>query len=416
MEIEIIGAILGSAVISTLVSSLFSHFINRKNNTLQHITEERKIWREKIRKISEDLENVKFKDKKINQLLVQLEVNINSYGKVLEDDYEKDSHIWREIEELKRIDKKKEFNVHKELLIYYLSLMLKEDWERSKQEVKGYSRTLKEIFIIIFTNCILGIWYLWDFDYGLDDKFDILMNIIVVSSAIYIIFRYYCDLDIWKMIKNNRFSKTYVIRIIISYIELIVFVVVAWGLLWYFLSKNCSQFYLRNLFSCGICVGEAIFVYLNWVNSLGKKAQLARTVINARQEFLIENRLNEYDKDIKKIYKYITKHSQDPEKLKSAVIVLKNLISEYEMELYDRKRMLKKEKKSKKRVKQINRIQGKIKEVKELADEVNQSYKEGIINKIISWFKTMHALKLISKMFIKMKMFFWNEPGKMPFI
>lgn len=64
--------------------------------------------------------------------VLYLEVNINSYGKVLEDDYEKDSHIWREIEELKRIDKKKEFNVHKELLIYYLSLMLKEDWERSK--------------------------------------------------------------------------------------------------------------------------------------------------------------------------------------------------------------------------------------------------------------------------------------------
>ncbi len=46
---EIISVILGSAVISAFVSSLFSYFTNRKNNTLRHITEERKTWREKIR-------------------------------------------------------------------------------------------------------------------------------------------------------------------------------------------------------------------------------------------------------------------------------------------------------------------------------------------------------------------------------
>lgn len=43
MEIEVISAILGSAVVSTFISSLFSHFTNRKNNALQHITEERKV-------------------------------------------------------------------------------------------------------------------------------------------------------------------------------------------------------------------------------------------------------------------------------------------------------------------------------------------------------------------------------------
>lgn len=285
---EIISILLGSAVISAFVSSLFSYFADRKNNTLRHITKERKLWREKIRKISEDLEKVKFGDKKINQLLVQLEVNINSYGRVMEDDYEKDSHIWGEIEELKRINKKKKFNVHKELLIYYLSLMLKEDWERSKQEVKGYSRTLIEIIVIPIINCILGVCYSYKLDNEFKGLIDIWINTTVITLTIYVLLRYLLGMGTWKMVYKNRIKKSYVCKLVVSYILLVLIAGIVSMFLFGLLQFICPGFILFNLFLWAVCVGEFIVVYINWIDIMGKKARLARAVINARHEFLGE--------------------------------------------------------------------------------------------------------------------------------
>lgn len=269
---------------------------------------------------------------------MQLEVNINSYGKVLEDDYEKDSHIWREIEEIKKIKDEGEFYLHKELLIYYLSLMLKEDWERSKQEVKGYSRTLIEVILIPIMNCIMGVYYAYKLDSGFKDVIDILMITIIVTFAIYTIYRFCCNMRMWKMVKNSRINKTYVIRILISYTEMVVIAVIVWGGLWLILSIYCSELYWLNLFSCGVVVGEVIFVYLNWVDFIGEKVRLARIVINVRQEFLGKKRLEQYENNLKEMYDYITENKLSLEEAKSIRKLFKKLKVEYKTELNDRKK------------------------------------------------------------------------------
>lgn len=381
MEIEVISAILGSAVVSTFISSLFSHFINRKNNALQHITEERRTWREKIRKISEDIEKVKFGDKKIDQLLVKLEVNINSYGKALEDDYEKDSHIWREIEELKRIDKKKEFNVHKELLIYYLSLMLKEDWERSKQEVKGYSRTLIEVIIIPIINCIIGVCYSYKLDNEFEGLIDMLINIIIVTLIIYVFLRYLLGNGTWKIVDKNRIKKSYSYKLAISYVLLTLLMSITSMFLFGLLEVFYPQFLLLNLFLWAICVGEFIVVYLDWTDIILKKARLAATVINVQHEFLGEVQLEQYENDIKELYKYMVNKNMCSAEIKSAHKIFKKLKVEYITELNNRKKMLKKGRTDLKKIKEYNQMHKKIQELNEIADNVKNFTKKAQIYK-----------------------------------
>lgn len=342
MEKEVISAILGSAVVSTFISSLFSHFTNRKNNALQHITEERRTWREKIRKISEDLEAVEFRDKKINQLLVQLEVNINSYGKTLENNYEKDSHIWREIEEIKKIKNEEEFNLHKELLIYYLSLMLKEDWERSKQEVKGYSRTLIEVIIIPIINCIIGVCYSYKLDNEFEGLVDILINIIIVTLIIYVFLRYLLGMGTWKMVDKNHIKKSYSYKLAISYVLLTLLMSITSMFLFGLLDFLYPKFLLLNLFLWAICVGEFIVVYLDWTDIILKKVRLAETVINVRHEFLGEVQLEQYENDIKELYNYMVNNNLCSTEIKSVHKIFKKLKVEYKAELNDRKKMLKK--------------------------------------------------------------------------
>ena len=78
-----ISILLGSAVVSTIITTIFNQYNNRKNNTLKYITEERKKWRDTIRLISEKIQACEFSgqdEKNIEKYLVELELNINSCG------------------------------------------------------------------------------------------------------------------------------------------------------------------------------------------------------------------------------------------------------------------------------------------------------------------------------------------------
>lgn len=55
--------------------------------------------------------------------------------------YEQDGHIWESIKKLREVEDEEEFNKQKRLLISYLSLLLKEDWERSKNEIRGIDKS-----------------------------------------------------------------------------------------------------------------------------------------------------------------------------------------------------------------------------------------------------------------------------------
>lgn len=130
-----INTILTSTIIAAMITSIFSFVRENKNNKLQYITLERQKWREEIREISEMLEGAN-KDN-VRMVLVKLKSRINAYGYRQEENYLSDGHIWRQI---LLLDKSKEledieFAREKERLIIYLSLLLKYDWERTKNEV-----------------------------------------------------------------------------------------------------------------------------------------------------------------------------------------------------------------------------------------------------------------------------------------
>lgn len=158
-----ISILLGSAVVSTIIITIFNQYNNRKNNTLKYITEERKKWRETIRSISEKIQTCEFHgqdEKNIEKYLVELELNINSCGWGSENDIKEDAYIWDEINQIRRVENEDYFKKHKELLIYYISIMLKEDWDRSKNEVNGYSQVFVEILTLIFVNSAVCCLYL----------------------------------------------------------------------------------------------------------------------------------------------------------------------------------------------------------------------------------------------------------------
>lgn len=150
-----ISVLLGSAVVSTIITTVFNQYNNRKSNSLEYITKERKVWRDKIRSIAEKIYECEFEgrgEKDIEKYLVELELNINSYGRGNVGSAREDAYIWNEIDEIRTVDSLEYFNKHKELLIYYISLMIKEDWDRSKNEVAGFSQMFIDIMKILLIN------------------------------------------------------------------------------------------------------------------------------------------------------------------------------------------------------------------------------------------------------------------------
>lgn len=121
-----------------------------------YITNERKAWRSDIRRIAEEIEAATgYED--IRKPLVELKVRINAYGKNT-DDVKKDSHIWKVIERLQK--QNDDFDEAKQLLILYLSTLLKMDWERSKEEIKGNTYKIVLYFVTLATEIVYCYIYL----------------------------------------------------------------------------------------------------------------------------------------------------------------------------------------------------------------------------------------------------------------
>lgn len=146
--------ILSSALIAAIVTGIVMYITSQKNNRLQYITGERKLWRDRIRKIAVDLEGSSYK-KTVN-ILTELEMNINAYGNYSTvEDYFLDGHIWKEIKEIK--DKKisgNELHIRQQKIVEYLAALLKYDWERSKKEIRGDYMQCISIFMYIIAGII----------------------------------------------------------------------------------------------------------------------------------------------------------------------------------------------------------------------------------------------------------------------
>lgn len=125
-----VWASLLSGVVGAGLSAVLVFIHNNKKNQLDYITSERAEWRKELKKIVLDIHDVKKRKKAIKKL----ETRLNPYGqkkdyKNTNEYYKCDGHIWDILESpTEKIDYEK--------LVLCIELLLKHDWERSKQETK----------------------------------------------------------------------------------------------------------------------------------------------------------------------------------------------------------------------------------------------------------------------------------------
>lgn len=153
---------LSSGAIVALITAFFTYIQNRKSNSINYITSERKLWRDKIKTLAEDIQKCRYhgeNDEDIQIYLVRLQMNINTYGRLAKNDYIHDSHIWEIMDKLQTAASEEEFESDKKLLLYYISFMLKEDWERSKREIRGYSYKIRSAVAYIVITIIWAVCY-----------------------------------------------------------------------------------------------------------------------------------------------------------------------------------------------------------------------------------------------------------------
>ena len=165
--VKTLSLFLGPAIVAALITGLFSLILSRRSARIDNITQERSKWRNKIREICADIQIVD--TERLFQTLQQLKLHINAYGYPFNIKAMKfgavnilsDSHIWTIIfrieNEIKLKGKKGnkpetvENNLKQEcdLLVNYLSLLLKYDWERTKNELnKSIYTILGWIFML----------------------------------------------------------------------------------------------------------------------------------------------------------------------------------------------------------------------------------------------------------------------------
>lgn len=206
-SMDSIIAILGSSTFVGIITLMLNWAQNRKKNSLSYITEERKLWREKIREIAANISKCKYNgenENNIEQYLNQLEMNINPYGRTLPFDYLQDGHIWNTINEINESDSEEGFEQNKKLLLSYLSLMLKEDWERTKREVKGYSNAVFYIAIIGLMGIAYSFFYMYILKLDNMEMF-VLMQVIIISPIF--LTKSLCIDELNNLIKNDNRGK-----------------------------------------------------------------------------------------------------------------------------------------------------------------------------------------------------------------
>ncbi|MEG3311101.1 hypothetical protein [Streptococcus sp. SS-4456] len=129
MTIENIIALLSAFGVGTIFSAVLVFVNNSKKNKLDYITKERSEWRKELKLIAKDLASEENK----KEAILKLKTHINPYGKRMDFKNNKvyfmrEGHIWDLIEET-------EDNINYEKLSLFIELLLKYNWERSKQEI-----------------------------------------------------------------------------------------------------------------------------------------------------------------------------------------------------------------------------------------------------------------------------------------
>lgn len=148
LTIEQIVSIINAIGLSAIVSAIITFVQNNKKNNLDFVTKERSEWRKKLKEILSELRD----DTKKESAIIKLKSGINPYGKNMSNKnikpyYMKEGHIWDLLDGGEEVDFDR--------LAFYIELLLKFDWERSKREVsfnpiKVINRVLN--FLLFFSS------------------------------------------------------------------------------------------------------------------------------------------------------------------------------------------------------------------------------------------------------------------------
>lgn len=134
--VQIITLVLSSSLLSSFITALMTKHNNDKNIKIKTITDERKIWRDKIRDLTKEVNNRYYQNNfhDILYIICEFETRLNPKDK--ED--RKILNILYLLSELQTDNTVliNEFNKR-------VSFLLKHDWERVKNEVKLFSKKVK---------------------------------------------------------------------------------------------------------------------------------------------------------------------------------------------------------------------------------------------------------------------------------
>lgn len=227
METSQIITLISGAGIGAVLSAFLVFINNSKKNKLDFVTKERSEWRREIKSIIVDLLSGNNRNSAINRLKTQL----NPYGRNIEENnyefYMNDGHIWKLLDNFDYSSK----NVI--ILAKYLELLLKYDWERSKNEVIFDYQTLIiklfRFFLLLFTiysfltlsldnypipkDCIL-----------LRDVLRILLVLVIFPAIIFLIIKQQEYVEILIKNKSVRNKKNNILLYVSIYFPLIWFI------------------------------------------------------------------------------------------------------------------------------------------------------------------------------------------------
>lgn len=232
MEVGQIITLLSGAGIGAVLSAFLVFINNSKKNKLDFVTKERSEWRREIKSIIVDLLSGNNRNSAINRLKTQL----NPYGRNIEENnyefYMNDGHIWKLLDNFDYSSK----NVI--ILAKYLELLLKYDWERSKNEVIFDYQTLIiklfRFFLLLFTIYSFLTLSLDNFPIPKDcillrDVLRILLVLVIFPAIIYLIIKQQEYVEILiknKSVKNKsvRNNKKIILLYLAIYFPLIWFI------------------------------------------------------------------------------------------------------------------------------------------------------------------------------------------------
>lgn len=129
MEVGHIITLLSGAGLGAVLSAILVFINTSKKNKLDFITKERSEWRKEIKSVIVDL----LSGDSQHSAISRLETQLNPYGRYIEKNnyefYMNDGHIW------KLLDNFDYSSTNVNTLTKYLEILLKYDWERSKEEI-----------------------------------------------------------------------------------------------------------------------------------------------------------------------------------------------------------------------------------------------------------------------------------------